>query len=127
MVKEEVNNTKLVKVIKRSALKEKIYNKLNDTGDPSNVKPTIDRALDAILECRIDSRVTTTNPVGNNCLLTFMGAHVYTWHNAELLESIKECLESSEDVTEDWLKENNGSKEYILELNENDKRILSTN
>ena len=48
MVKEEVHNTKLVKVIKRSMLKEIVYNKLNNTGDPSNIEPTLDRALDAI-------------------------------------------------------------------------------
>lgn len=127
MVKTEVHDTKLVKVIKRSMLKEIVYNKLNNTGDPSNIKPTLDRALDAILECRIDSRVMTTNPNGDNCLLTIMGAHAYTWHNAELIESVKECFENSEDITEDWLKENNGDKEYILELSEDDKRILSTN
>ncbi len=127
MVKEEVHNTKLVKVIKRSMLKEIVYNKLNNTGDPSNIKPTLDRALDTILECRIDNRVMTTNPIGEECLLALMGAHVYTWHNEELIESVKECFENSEDVTEDWLKENNGDKEYILELSEDDKRILSTN
>lgn len=127
MVKEEVHNTKLVKVIKRSMLKEIVYNKLNNTGDPSNIKPTLDRALDTILECRIDNRVMTTNPIGEESLLTLMGAHVYTWHNAELIESVKECFENSEDATEDWLKDNNGDKEYILELSEDDKRILSTN
>lgn len=127
MVKEEVHNTKLVKVIKRSMLKEIVYNKLNNIGDPSNIKTTLDRALDAILECRIDSRVMTTNPNGDKCLLTLMGAHVYTWHNEELIESVKECFENSEDVTEDWLKDNNGDKEYILKLSEDDKRILSTN
>lgn len=127
MIKEEVHNTKLVKVIKRSMLKEIVYNKLNNTGDTSNIKSTLDRALDTILECRIDNRVMTTNPIGGDCLLTLMGAHVYTWHNTELITSVKECFESSEDVTEDWLKENNGDKEYILELSEDDKRILSTN
>ena len=127
MVKEEVHNTKSVKVIKRSTLKETVYNKIKESGDPSNIKPTLDRALDAILECRIDNRVIATNPIGGNCLLTLMGAHVYTWHNIELIVSVKECFENSEDVTEDWLKENNSDKEYIIELSENDKRILSTN
>ena len=127
MVKEEVHNTKLVKVIKRSKLKETVYNKLNESRDPSNIKPTLDKALDAILECRIDNRVMPTNNNGGECLLTLMGAHVYTWHNTELIDSVRECFENSEDVTEDWLKENNSDKEYISELSENDKRILSTN
>ena len=127
MVKEEVHNTKSVKVIKRSTLKETVYNKIKESGDPSNIKPTLDRALDAILECRIDNRVMATNPKGEDRLLTLMGAHVYTWHNTELIDSVKECFENSEDATEDWLKENNSDKEYIIELSENDKRILSTN
>lgn len=127
MVKEEMLNKKLVRVIKRNALKEMVYNKLNESGDPSNIKPTLDRALDAILECRIDNRVMSTNPIGEDCLLTLMGAHVYTWHNTEFIMSVKECFENSEDVTEDWLKENNGDKEYIIELSEDDKRIFATN
>ena len=127
MVKEEVHNTKSVKVIKRSTLKETVYNKIKESGDPSNIKPTLDRALDAILECRIDNRVMATNHKGEDCFLTLIGAHLYTWHNTELIDSVRECFENSEDVTEDWLIENNSDKEYIIELSENDKRILSTN
>lgn len=127
MVKEEVHNTKSVKVIKRSTLKETVYNKIKESGDPSNIKPTLDRALDAILECRIDNRVMATNPKGEDCLLTLMGAHVYTWHNTELIDSVRECFSNSDVVTEDWLKENNKELEYISELSEDDKRILSTN
>lgn len=127
MVKEEVHNTKSVKVIKCSTLKETVYNKIKESGDPSNIKPTLDRALDAILECRIDNRVIATNPKGEVCLLTLMGAHVYTWHNTELIDSVRECFSNSDVVTEDWLKENNKELEYISELSEDDKRILSTN
>ena len=127
MVKEEVHNTKSVKVIKRSTLKETVYNKIKESGDPSNIKPTLDRALDAILECRIDNRVMATNPKGEDRLLTLMGAHVYTWHNTELIDSVRECFSNSDVVTEDWLKENNKELEYISELSEDDKRILSTN
>lgn len=127
MVKEEVHNTKLVKVIKHSTLKETVYNKIKESGDPSNIKPTLDRALDAILECRIDNRVMETNLKGEDCLLTLMGAHVYTWHNTELIDSVRECFSNSDVVTEDWLKENNKELEYISELSEDDKRILATN
>lgn len=127
MVKEEVHNTKSVKVIKRSTLKETVYNKIKESGDHSNIKPTLDRALDAILECRIDNRVMTTNPKGEDSLLALMGAHVYTWHNTELIDSVRECFSNSDVVTEDWLKENNKELEYISELSEDDKRILATN
>lgn len=127
MNKEEVQEVNFVKVVKRSTLKEIVYSKLNESGDPSNIKSTLDRVFDAILECRIDNRVMTTNPSGEICLLTLMGSHVYTWNNKELIAAVKECFENSEAVTEDWLKKNNSDKEYIIELNENDKRILSTN
>ena len=127
MYNEVMCNEKLVRVINREHFKKALYAKLEETGDTSNMKPTFERSCGTILECRLDSRVMATNKSGADCALLLMGAHVYTCHNKELLEFLKECFETSEIVTEKWLQDNNKDKEYILELDENDKRISSTN
>mgnify|MGYP006939714172 CR=1 FL=1 len=118
---------KLVRVISRERFKHALYAKLSETGDPLNMKPTFERSCGTILECRVDNRVMATNKDGVDCVLLLMGAHVYTCHNKELLQVVRECFEESEQVTEKWLGDNNKDKEYILELDENDKRILATN
>lgn len=119
-----MENTVTVKMISRSKLKELVYRKLEVSGDPEHIKPTLETALDAITELRLDSRVMSTNKDGKECLLTLMGSHVYTWHNRELIESVKECYEEVISGSPEVYK---GSKEYILELDENDKKIFSTN
>lgn len=113
-----------VRMIERSRLKELVYQKLNDSGDPSNIKPTLATALDAIVEIRLDSRVMATNKDGKEVLLTLMGSHVYTWTNSELIEAVRDCFSEKELYSN---MENRNNREYIVELDENDKRILSTN
>lgn len=113
-----------VRMIERSRLKELVYQKLNDSGDPSNIKPTLVTALDAIVELRLDSRVMATNKDGKEVLLTLMGSHVYTWTNSELIEAVRDCFSEKELYSN---VENRNNREYIVELDENDKRILSTN
>lgn len=125
MKKKEANEiSPSVRMIRRSKLKEIVYRNLEESGDNEHIKPTLDCALDNIAECRLDSRVTTTNEEGNVCLLTLMGSHVYTWHNKELIAAVEECFNEEELYSCEEDRKNN---EYILELNENDKRIFSTN
>lgn len=113
-----------VRMIKRSRLKELVYRNLEASGDPEHIKPTLDSALDNIIECRLDSRAVANNREGNKCLLTLMGSHVYTWHNKELISAVEECFNEEELYSNEEDKHNS---EYILELDENDKRIFSTN
>lgn len=113
-----------VRMIKRSKLKELVYRNLEESGDHEHIKPTLDRVLDAIIECRLDSRVIATNKNGEQCLLTLMGSHVYTWHNKELIIAVRECFSDEELYCNE---EDRSDSEYILELDEDDKKIFSTN
>lgn len=79
------------RLIKRDELKNKVYEKLKETGDPAHIKPTLDCVLDMILEIRLDDRKLPTNRTGRECVLTTLGAHVYTWHNIEFIEAVKDC------------------------------------
>lgn len=118
---------KCVRIIERKELKERVFKALEKSGDPSNMRLTLEDALDNILECRIDKRSMPTNPNGEWCVLTLMGMHVYTWHNKELLEAVTKCFDKQDIVTKDWLKKNNLHNEFIIELDDNDKRIYATN
>lgn len=113
-----------VRMIRRSRLKELVYRNLEASGDPEHIKPTLDSALDTIIECRLDSRVMATNKEGNVCLLTLMGSHVYTWHNKELILAVEECFNGEELYSNE---EDRHNSEYILKLDKDDKRIFSTN
>lgn len=112
-----------VRMIKRSKLKECVYRNLEKSGDPSKIKKTLDTALDAIVSIRLDNRVMATNMEGKEVLLTLMGTHVYTWHNKELIDAVKECFEE-ENFSNMTDRED---RENILELSADDKRILATN
>lgn len=98
----------MIKVIKRSELKNIILAELRKSGDPEGITKTIEVAVYAIKDCKLGT------VDGQKVLYTTMGSNVYFWMNKEIVSSAERCLENASIINEDELK---NDIDYIREMN----------